>query len=64
MLNKYKGCLLGLTVGDALGAPVDFTLRIFSPAAFLFTGILRIFASFPVPKQLTFKEKGLARPMA
>jgi ADP-ribosylglycohydrolase len=24
MLEKYKGCLLGLAVGDALGAPVDF----------------------------------------
>jgi ADP-ribosylglycohydrolase len=24
MLNKYKGCLLGLAVGDALGAPVEF----------------------------------------
>jgi len=24
MLDKYKGCLLGLAVGDALGAPVDF----------------------------------------
>jgi hypothetical protein len=24
MLNKYKGCLLGLAVGDALGAAVEF----------------------------------------
>jgi ADP-ribosylglycohydrolase len=24
MLEKYKGCLLGLAVGDAIGAPVDF----------------------------------------
>lgn len=24
MLERYKGCLLGLAVGDALGAPVDF----------------------------------------
>ena len=24
MLNKYKGCMLGLAVGDALGAPVEF----------------------------------------
>jgi ADP-ribosyl-[dinitrogen reductase] hydrolase len=24
MMNKYKGCLLGLAVGDALGAAVEF----------------------------------------
>lgn len=24
MINKYKGCLLGLAAGDALGAPVEF----------------------------------------
>lgn len=24
MLNKYKGCLIGLALGDALGAPVEF----------------------------------------
>lgn len=24
MLNKFKGCLLGLAVGDALGAPVEY----------------------------------------
>jgi ADP-ribosylglycohydrolase len=24
MLERYKGCLLGLAIGDALGAPVDF----------------------------------------
>jgi ADP-ribosylglycohydrolase len=24
MLNRFKGCLLGLAVGDALGAPVEF----------------------------------------
>jgi len=24
LLNRYKGCLLGLAVGDALGAPVEF----------------------------------------
>ncbi len=24
MLERYKGCLLGLAVGDAIGAPVDF----------------------------------------
>ena len=24
MLNKFKGCLLGLAIGDALGAPVEF----------------------------------------
>jgi len=24
LLNKYKGCLLGLAVGDALGAAVEF----------------------------------------
>jgi len=24
MVDKYKGCLLGLAVGDAVGAPVDF----------------------------------------
>lgn len=24
MLNKYKGCFLGLAVGDALGAAVEF----------------------------------------
>jgi len=25
MINKYKGCLLGLAIGDALGASVEFT---------------------------------------
>jgi len=24
MLNRFKGCLLGLAIGDALGAPVEF----------------------------------------
>jgi len=24
MINKYQGCLLGLAIGDALGAPVEF----------------------------------------
>ena len=24
MISKYKGCLLGLAIGDALGAPVEF----------------------------------------
>lgn len=24
MLNKFKGCLLGMAIGDALGAPVEF----------------------------------------
>ena len=24
MINKYRGCLLGLAIGDALGAPVEF----------------------------------------
>jgi len=24
MLSKFKGCFLGLTIGDALGAPVEF----------------------------------------
>jgi ADP-ribosylglycohydrolase len=24
LLNKYKGCLFGLAVGDALGAAVEF----------------------------------------
>ena len=24
MISKYKGCLLGLVIGDALGAPVEF----------------------------------------
>jgi len=24
MINKYKGCLLGLAIGDALGAPIKF----------------------------------------
>jgi len=23
MINKYNGCLLGLAIGDALGAPVE-----------------------------------------
>jgi len=26
MINKYKGCLLGLAVEDALGAAVEFML--------------------------------------
>ena len=24
MIRKYQGCLLGLTIGDALGAPAEF----------------------------------------
>ena len=24
MLEKFRGCLLGLAIGDALGAPVEF----------------------------------------
>ena len=24
MIRKYQGCLLGLAIGDALGAPVEF----------------------------------------
>jgi ADP-ribosyl-[dinitrogen reductase] hydrolase len=24
MLHKYQGCLLGLAIGDALGAPIEF----------------------------------------
>ena len=24
MIRKYQGCLLGLAIGDALGAPAEF----------------------------------------
>ena len=24
MIRKYQGCLLGLTIGDALGSPAEF----------------------------------------
>ena len=32
MINKYQGCLLGLAIGDALGAPVEFLTLQETPA--------------------------------